>query len=118
MARKPYALMMVNGEEYKLKITAAASMDAEKRLGKGLLEAGGDLRSITTQVTILWAALQAYHHGMSLSAATDLFDEYMDSEDGCTENFINLMNEVMEVSGFTRTAKPDKKPVKAAELNQ
>ena len=113
MARKPYALMVVNGEEYKLKISAAASMDAEKRLGKGLLEAGADLRSITTQVTILWAALQAYHHGVSLNTAADIWDEYMASEDGCTENFINLMNEVMEVSGFTRAAKPEQKPEKA-----
>ena len=109
MVKKPYASMNVNGEEYKLKISSSAAMDAEKKRGKGLLEAAGDLRSVTTQIILLWASLQMYQHGMSMNTAADLYDAYMDTEDGCLENLINILVEVMEVSGFTKAAKPAKK---------
>lgn len=44
-------------------------------------------------VTILWGALQKFHHGMTFSKTCDLVDEYI--EKGKTQ--LDLFNEIMDL---------------------
>lgn len=111
---RPYVTLTVNGDEYHLKFSAAATIEAEKKLGKGLLMAMQDMMSITTQVTMLWAALQKYHHGITMDAATDIYDAYV-SGNGSMTDFVNTIVEALEVSGFT---KPPQEGAKKAANNK
>lgn len=114
MARKPYVLMVVGDQEYRLKITASAAMDLESRLKKSLFDAVGELKNITVQVTFLWAALQKFHHGMSLQDAANLYDDFLDSEHGGFEKFTELLLDLLELMGFTQAEKTEQKTGKAA----
>ena len=98
--RKAYAIMKIDDAEYKLKLSAAASIEAEKKLGMGLFEALSDMESVYTQVIILWAALQKFQHKITVEKAEDIYDDYMDSEDGGIENFTEIIKEAIEASGF------------------
>ena len=102
--KKPYVTMQVGETEYKLKFSAAASVEAEKKLGKGLMASLQTVDSVTTQITMLWASLQKYNHGIKMEDAENIYDAYMDSETGGFEEFLEILVEVFVVSGFI---KPD-----------
>lgn len=91
--------LTVDGKEYKLKLTTASKIEAEKRLGFSLLEAPENITRAETFAVILWAALQKYHRAMTLPKVYDLIDEMED--DGCTiSEKADLLLEIMKVSGF------------------
>lgn len=103
----PYVILNVGGQEYKLRISASAAIDAEKKLNTTLARAWSKIDSVEIQVTILWAALQRYHHGASFDEAVDIYDNYID-ENGNIENLIDVFMEVYRCSGFM---KREEKPI-------
>lgn len=91
--------LTVDGKEYKLKLTTASKIEAEKRLGFSLLEAPENITRAETFAVILWAALQKYHRAMTLPKVYDLIDEL--EEEGYTiSEKADLLLEIMKVSGF------------------
>lgn len=96
-----FYILAVDDREYKLKLTTASKIEAEKRLGFSLLEAPENITRAETFAVILWAALQKYHRTMTLPKVYDLIDEMEDN--GCTiSEKADLLLEVMKVSGFFR----------------
>lgn len=94
----PYRLT-VGDEEYRLKLTTAAKIEAEKKLGFSLMEAIGKVDYAETFAVVLWAALQKYHSNWSLVRTYTLVDKLED--EGCTMNEkANIILEIMKVSGF------------------
>jgi len=104
-----HVLLVVGRVEYRLKITTAAAEDAEKRLGCSLMDALGQIDRAASFVTILWAGLQKYHHGMTIQRVYDLVDSII--EQGCVvdgkafegaglEVRALIAMEVFKVSGF------------------
>ena len=89
----PYAVLPVGGIDYKLRITAGSAIELEKRLGTSIVRAWGKIDSVETQIAILWAALQRYHHGMSFDEAGALYDDYIDGN-GSTDELVNVFMEV------------------------
>ena len=93
--------LTVGGEEYKLRLTASAIMQIEKKLGKPLFTALEKIQEnmIETIITIIWGALQPLNANMPFEKATALFDDYID--DGHSiEELMYEINAMFEASGF------------------
>lgn len=93
--------MMVNGEEYKMRLTAGAIMQIEKKLGKPLFKALETIQEnmVETITTIIWGAMQPLNAGFTMEKATTLFDDYID--DGHSiEELMQDINGLFEASGF------------------
>lgn len=93
--------MMVNGEEYKMRLTAGAIMQIEKKLGKPLFKALETIQEnmVETITTIIWGAMQPLNAGFTMEKATALFDDYID--DGHSiEELMQEINGLFEASGF------------------
>ena len=95
--------MTVNGEEYKMRLTASAIMQIEKKLGKPLFKALETIQDnmVETITTILWGAMQPLNAGFTQEKAMALFDAYVD--DGhSVEELMQEINSLFETSGFFR----------------
>lgn len=91
--------LAVGDREYKLKLTTASKIEAEKRLGFSLLEAPEHITKAETFAIILWAALQKCNKNMTMPKVYDLIDEL--EEEGYTiSEKADLLLEIMKVSGF------------------
>lgn len=93
--------MTVGGEEYKMRLTAGAIMQIEKKLGKPIFKVLETLQDnmVETIITILWGAMQPLNAGFTMEKATALFDEYIDEEHSI-EDMMNEIIRLFEVSGF------------------
>lgn len=93
----------VGGKDYKLRLATRNIVALEKAIGCNPLSIFGDgneIPSITTMVNILWFSLQKFHHGISLTDAYDIFDEYLE-EHGMTD-FIAVIVDIYKVSGLIK----------------
>lgn len=93
--------MTVGGEEYKMRLTASAIMQIEKKLGKPLFKALETIQDnmVETITTILWGAMQPLNAGFTMEKATALFDDYVD-EGHSLEDLMKEINGLFEASGF------------------
>jgi hypothetical protein len=95
---------------YKLRLNTRNVVALEKQLGGNPLSVFGDgskLPTVSELVTILWASLQQYHHGITMNDAYDIFDAYL--EDHIMTDFLSVVIEVYKVSGLIQTeATPEK----------
>lgn len=89
-------------KNYRLRLNTRNTIALEKQLGCNPLAIFGDgstLPTVNQMVTILWASLQQYNHGISMNDAFDIFDTYI--EDGhVITDFFNVIIEVYKVSGL------------------
>lgn len=112
-----YKIFTVGEKEFQLKLNTNATILIEDKLGGNILDGilvlqnskdivvdkKGNLKSENISkmpipslkycVTVLWGALQKFHHGMTFSKTCDLVDEYIES--GKTQ--LDLFGEVMEL---------------------
>ena len=93
--------MTVGGEEYKMRLTASAIMQLEKKLGKPLFKALETIQDnmVETITTIIWGAMQPINAGFTMEKATALFDDYVD-EGHSIEDLMLEINALFETSGF------------------
>lgn len=77
-----FYILAVDDREYKLKLTTAFKIEAEKRLGFSPWRLQRTSHGRKPSRVILWAALQKYHRTMTLPKVYDLIDEMEDN--GCT----------------------------------
>ena len=98
---KTFYTLTVGKEEYKLRLTASAIMQIEKKLGRSLFSALENIQDnmIETITAILWGAMQPLNHGFAFEKAAGLFDDYID--DGHSiEELMQEINGLFEASGF------------------
>ena len=62
---KKFYTLIVNNEEYKLRLTASAIMSIEKKLGKSLFKALESIQEnmVETIITVIWGAMQPLNSG-------------------------------------------------------
>ena len=112
-----YKELQVGETTYKLRLSASACVEVEKRLGgKSVLSilmsmkpkngTDGEVDPTTINmplisdiVTILHGALQKYQHDVDINKAFDIYDEYIDAGGSYTD-FFGILQGVLEVSGF------------------
>ena len=93
--------LKVGEEEYKLRLTASAIIQIEKKLDKPLFAALEHIQDnmIETVTTIIWGAMQPLNANFPLEKAMELFDNYID--DGHSiEDLMLEINKLFEASGF------------------
>jgi hypothetical protein len=89
-------------KNYKLRLNTKNTIELEKRLGcnpLGVFGDGSTLPTVSQMVTILWASLQQYNHGISMNDAYDIFDNFLDDGHIMTD-FFNVIIEIYKVSGL------------------
>lgn len=100
-----YTTLNFGGEEFKLRITAASTIDLEKKLGGrnplDILSSieSGNLPSISSVLLILHASVQKFHHGKKFDDIVNLYDNYVEDGNSYTDLLPELI-EVFKVSGF------------------
>ena len=62
---------------------------------------GADIPTVTTMVAILHASLQQYNHGISLTDAYDIFDEWL-SDGHVVTDFLGIIIGIYKVSGLIK----------------
>lgn len=101
----------VSDNEYKLKMSVSAIMQLEKKLNfNPVLIFGLDGKRIPTvaeMVDILHASLQKYHHGITLSKATDLFENWLD-EGHTINDFLPVLVDIYRESGLIDKGQTEK----------
>lgn len=99
-----YVDFTAGNKDYKLRLNVRNTVALEKQLGCNPLAIFGDgstIPTVTTMVTILWASLQQYHHGISMNDAFDIFDSYLDDGHAVTD-FLNVIVDVFKSSGIIK----------------
>ncbi len=95
--------LTVKGEEYKMRLTASAIMQIEKKLGKPIFKALETIQEnmVETIIAIIWGGMQPLNAGFTQEKATALFDDYID-EGNSIEDLMQEINGLFENSGFFR----------------
>ena len=98
---KTFYTITIGGEDYKLRLTANAIMQIEKKLGKPLFSALENIQDnmIETITAILWGAMQPFNANFKFEKAADLFDQYID-DGNSIEDLMHEINSLFEASGF------------------
>ena len=89
-------------KDYKLRLNTRGVIQLEKQLGCNPLAIFGNgdtIPTITTMVAILHASLQAFHHGISVDDAYNIFDAWLDKGHS-TVDFVNVILEIYKTSGI------------------
>lgn len=96
-----YIDFTAGNKDYKLRLNVRNTVALEKQLGCNPLAIFGDgstIPTMTTMVQILHAALQQYHHGLTINNAYDIFEEYL--EDHTVMDFVAVIVDIYKVSGI------------------
>lgn len=99
-----YVDFSAGNKEYKLRLNTRNTVALEKALGcnpLGIFGDGSQLPTITVIVQVLHASLQAYHHGITLNDAYDIFDDYLNDGNTMTD-ILPVIVELYKVSGLIR----------------
>ena len=103
--RKPYAVWIVDGRDYKLKLTTQAVINLENKLGMNLLSVvssvdNGNFPPLKVMLLIAHQAMQKFEHGIKEDDVIDLFDKYQE-EGGTQMTFMtDVFLPIYQVSGF------------------
>lgn len=98
-----YVDFNAGGKDYKLRLATRNIVALEKAIGCNPLSIfgnGNEIPSVTTMVNVLWFSLQKYHHGIQLTDAYTIFDDYL--EDNSMTDFIAVIVDIYKVSGLIK----------------
>lgn len=97
-----YIDFTAGNKAYKLRLNTRSLLVLEKQLGGNPLSIFGNgerIPTITEMVAILHASLQALEHGITLTDAQEIFDDYL--EDGNTmTDFLPVIIDIYRASGI------------------
>ncbi len=113
-----YKVLTIGEKEYKLKLTTSATILIEDKLGGNILDPIIEMSSsapidgkgnvnmkkmnkmpippLKYLVTVLYGALQKFHHGMTFDKTCELVDEYIESGKTQMDLFEEIMNLLTE----------------------
>lgn len=104
-----YIDFSAGNKEYKLRLDTKNVVQLEKTIGcnpLGIFGNGETLPTITVLVAVLHASLQHFHHGISMTDAYAIFDEYLEEND--ITKFIAVVVDIYRVSGLIPDDKTEK----------
>jgi hypothetical protein len=99
-----YVDFEAGNKSYKLRLNTRNIVSLEKVLGNNnplsIFDTKGEqLPSVSVMVAVLHAALQQYHHGISLNDAYDIFDAYI-ADGNSIDAFIYVILDIYRESGI------------------
>ena len=104
-----YVNFTAGNKDYKLRLNTRNIISLEKQLGCNPLMIFSDentMPTLTVRVNILHASLQAYNHGITLTDAYTIFDEWLDDGNLMTD-FLQIIVEIYRVSGLMKDVEVD-----------
>ena len=104
--RPAYAVWTVNGTDYKLKLTTSVICRLEDKYKRNLLMVMMDndgLPAVSVMLTVVQAAMQKFHHGMSFVKVQDLYDDYVDEGGSQMGMMTDVIMPLLNASGFFTT---------------
>jgi len=98
---KIFTTFTAGENDYKLRLTASAIMQIEKKLNKPLFSALENIQEdvIGIITAILWGAMQPLNANITHEKVLELFDEYID-EGNSIEDLMKVIDELFKSSGF------------------
>lgn len=105
-----YTEFKVDNEVYKLRLRTRDIITLEKLINENPLSIFGNgdtIPTVTTMVYILHTSMQAYHHGISLNDAFDIFDKWL-ADDNSVTDFLAVIVDLYKVSGIIKNDKEAK----------
>lgn len=99
-----YVDFTAGNKDYKLRLSTRNIVSLEKQLGcnpLAIFGTGDTIPQITTMVQILYASLVQFNHGISLTDAYDIFDNWIADGHSSTE-FIPIILDIYKVSGIIK----------------
>lgn len=91
-------------KSYRLRLNTRNIVALEKQLGCNpiaIFGNGEQLPTVEQMVSILFSSLQQYEHGITLSDAYEIFDDYIADGHAITD-FIPIILEIYKVSGIIK----------------
>ena len=91
---------------YKLRLNTRNTVNLEKVLGMNpaMIFGNGDrVPTVTEMVAILNYSLQAYHHGITMDKAFDIFDTFL-ADGHVMTDFIPVIVGIYKASGFMKAS--------------
>jgi len=99
--RAPFALWIVGGEEYKLKLKTSEILQLEEKFKANLLLLiDGGMPQLGVMLTITQAALKSWHHGMTFGKVQAIFDQYCEEGGTQVTFYTDVIMDIFAVSGF------------------
>lgn len=100
--RRPYCVWEVGGTEYKLRLTGSVIDKLEQKYKANLLNvlAADSLPPLSVMLTVVQASMQQHHHGIKYHDVLNLYDKYVDEGGDQTKFYMNVVMDLLEVSGF------------------
>lgn len=105
--RLPFETLTIGDIEYKLKISASAAIEIEKRTGKSLIEGMADFDKIDTITLYLWGALHRFQRDIDITKAQSIYDDYIDAG-GDLSDMADILFKTMTISGFFKRQQAEK----------
>ena len=101
--RKAFAYWTVGGEDYKLKLTTQQICKLEEKFRCNLvtliMQSGG-LPQLGIMLTVIQAAMTPWKHGVKYKDVQALYDQYADEGGTQMDLMVDVIMEIMLVSGF------------------
>lgn len=101
--RKPFAYWSVGGEDYKLKLTTQQVCRLEEKFRCSLvtliMQSGG-IPQLGVMLTLIQAAMTPWRHGVKYKDVQALYDRYVDDGGTQMDLMMDVVMEIMLVSGF------------------
>ena len=101
--RMPYVSWVVDGTEYRLKLTTTAIVKLENQYKANVLsiispEEG--LPPVGTLLTVIQASADKYEHGLNFSAIADIYDKYVENGGDMTTLMEDVIMPLLSNGGF------------------
>ena len=97
-----YVNFTAGNKDYKLRLSTRNTVMLEKQLGCNPLALFGDgerIPTVTEMVSVLYASLVQYNHGITLNDAYDIFDEWLEDGHAVTD-FLSVILDIYRTSGL------------------
>ena len=103
--RKPFHYWKVGGEEIRLKLKASMIIRVEDKLGKNIMgiltDADSGVPKLSDMLTVIQAAAAPWEHKLSFTRVQELYDKWVDEDDGDQMKFMSqIFMPTLVVSGF------------------
>lgn len=100
--RRAFHLWNVDGQEYKLKLNTAMIGKLENKYRTNILNLVSDsgIPPLSVMLTIVQAAMDPWHHGMSYANVQKMYDRWLEQGGNQMEFFTGIVMPTMAVSGF------------------
>lgn len=101
-------ILTVGNKEYRVCLPTQQAAELEKQLNLSLMDALSESAKIRVQQVFLWAGLQKFQHGITMSDTLSIMDDMADGftmdgieyPDFTIENRVKLCMKIGAISGF------------------